>query len=354
MMAGEIKILGAGISGLTASINLAKGGFDVTVFEKSSLVGSRFHSDFQGLENWTDETDTLEILKSLSLKTDFWNKGFKKASIYTDLQKEFKAKDKDNLFYLVRRGPVDSLDEGLKNQALDAGVEIRFNSKTDQEECDIIATGVSGRKPAGVVKGIVFDTDSEDSIILILNDKYAFKGYSYLLVADGKATLATVVIGDLSKANLCFKNTLEAFSKLKKFKIDNKRTFAGYGTFAVNESNKHNHQLFVGEAAGFQDLFLGFGMKYALLSGYAAARSIMEEKDYDAIWRKLFLDKLKASAANRLIFEVSGRWGYNYIANQVSNSRSPKSWLKGQYSFSPSKRLVYPLTKFVQKRSHSP
>ena len=233
-MAGEIKILGAGIAGLTASINLARGGFDVTVFEKSPTVGSRFHNDFQGLENWSDETDVLEIFKNLSLETNFWYKGFKKASFYTDLQKEFIAKDKDNLFYLVQRGPVDSLDEGLKNQALDAGVKIRFNSKMALEECDIVATGVSGKKPVGVVKGIVFDTDAEDSIILILNDKCAFKGYSYLLVADGKATLASVVIKDLSKTNLCFENSFEAFSRLKQFKIKNRRSFAGYGTFAMN------------------------------------------------------------------------------------------------------------------------
>lgn len=347
-MVGKIKILGAGISGLTASINLAKGGFDVTVFEKSSSVGSRFHNDFQGLENWSDETDALQILKNLSLKTDFWNRGFKKASIYTDLKKEYTAKDADNLFYLVQRGPQDSLDENLKNQALDAGVEIKFNSKITGDECDIIATGVYGKKPVGVVKGIVFDTDSEDSIILILNDKLAFKGYSYLLVADGKATLACVVIKDLSKANSCFKNSFEAFSKLKNFKIENKRSFAGYGTFALNESNKQNRKLFVGEAAGFQDLFLGFGMKYALLSGYAAAKSIMKEKDYDMIWRELFLDKQKTSAANRLIYEISGVWGYNYIANRLSNSRSPKSWLKHQYSSSLSKRLIYPFTKFAK------
>lgn len=349
MMTGEIKILGAGIAGLTASINLAKGGFGVTVFERSSTVGSRFHNDFQGLENWSDETDALEILEKLSLKTNFWNRGFEKVSIYTDLQKEFIAKDADRLFYLVRRGPVDSLDENLKNQALDAGVKIRFNAKTDRKECDIIATGVSGKKPVGVVKGIVFDTDIEDSIILILNDKFAFKGYSYLLVADGKATLASVVIKDLSKANLCFKNTLEAFSKLKKFEIENKRSFAGYGTFAVNESNKQNQKLFVGEAAGFQDLFLGFGMKYALLSGYAAAKSIMEEIDYDTICRELFSGKQKASAANRLIYEISGGWGYNYIANRLSNSRSPKSWLRDQYSFSLGKRLIYPVTKLTKK-----
>ena len=346
MMFGEIKILGAGISGLTAAINLAKGGFDVTVFEKSSTVGSRFHNDFQGLENWSDETDALEILKNLSLKTNFWNKGFKKASIYTDLQKEFIAKDRDNIFYLLQRGPKDSLDESLKNQALDAGVEIRFNSKMAREECDIIATGVSGKRPAGVVKGIVFDTDSEDSIILILNDKFAFKGYSYLLVADGKATLASVVIKDLSRANICFKNSFQAFSKLKKFSVENKRSFAGYGTFAINECNKKNQKLYVGEAAGFQDLFLGFGMKYALLSGYAAAKSIMEEIDYDAICREMFLAKQEASAANRLIYEISGVWGYNYIANQLSNSRSPKSWLKDQYGSSLSKRLICKFTNF--------
>jgi len=349
MMAGEIKILGAGIAGLTASINLARGGFDVTVFEKSPTVGSRFHNDFQGLENWSDETDVLQIFKNLSLETNFWHKGFKKASFYTDLQKEFIARDKDNLFYLVQRGPVDSLDESLKNQALDAGVKIRFNSKMTLEECDIVATGVSGKKPVGVVKGIVFDTDAEDSIILILNDKCAFKGYSYLLVADGKATLASVVINDLSKTNLCFENSVEAFLSLKQFKIKDRRSFAGYGTFAMNDTNKQNQKLFVGEAAGFQDLFLGFGMKYALLSGYAAAKSIMEEEDYDMVWRELVLDKQKASAANRWIYEVTGVCGHNYIANRLSNSRSPKSWLNGQYRFGWCKRLIYPFTKFAKK-----
>jgi flavin-dependent dehydrogenase len=349
MMAGEIKILGAGIAGLTASINLAKAGFDVTVFERSQTVGRRFHNDLQGLENWSDETDALEILKNLSLKTDFWNRGFKEATIYTDLQKEFIARDADNLCYLVQRGPIDSLDESLKNQALDAGVKIIFNAKADRKECDIIATGVSGKRSVGLVKGIVFDTDLEDSAILLLNDKFAFKGYSYLLVADGRATMASVVIRDLSKSNLCFKNTLEAFSKLEKnFKIENKRSFAGYGTFAVNDSHRQDQRLFVGEAAGFQDLFLGFGMKYALLSGYAAAKSIVEQEDYDKICRELFSDKQKASAANRLIYELSGQRGYNHIADRLSNSRSPKSWLKDQYSFSLIKRLIYPFTKFAK------
>jgi len=90
-------------------------------------------------------------------------------------------------------------------------------------------------------------------------------------------------------------------------------------------------------------------MKYALLSGYAAAKSIMEEKDYDMVWRELVLDKQKASAANRLIYEVTGVWGQNYIANRLSHSRSPKSWLNDQYSFGWGKRLIYPFTRFAKK-----
>jgi flavin-dependent dehydrogenase len=346
-MVGEIKILGAGISGLTAAINLAKGGFEVTVFERASSVGSRFHNDFQGLENWSDDMDALEILKELSIQTSFWNKGFNEVSIYTDLKKEFIAKNANNLFYLVERGPQNSLDEDLKNQAFDAGVKIKFNSKKE-EECDIIATGVSGKKPAGIVRGIVFDTDSEDSIVLILNDKIAFKGYAYLLIADGRATMACVVLKDLSRANLYFENSLKSFTKLKRMTIKNEKSFGGYGTFSLNKSNIQNQKLFVGEAAGFQDLFLGFGMKYAFLSGYIAAKSIIEEKSYDRLWKELFLNKLMASASNRLIYEISGERGYNYIANQLGKSKNPKLWLKNHYNFGSIKKLIYPLAKYTR------
>jgi flavin-dependent dehydrogenase len=176
----------------------------------------------------------------------------------------------------------------------------------------------------------------------------AFKGYAYLLIADGKATMASVVIKDLSRVNICFKNSFQAFSKLRKIKIENKRSFAGYGTFAMNQSNRQDKKMFVGEAAGFQDLFLGFGMKYAFLSGYSAAKSIIDKKNYDIIWRELLLNKQKASASNRWIYEISGEWGYNYIADRLNNSKNPKLWLKKMYSFGLSKRLVYPFAKYMK------
>lgn len=59
----QIKILGAGISGLTAAINLAKAGYKVDVYERNKDVGMRFGGDLQGLENWSDKEDVLEMLR---------------------------------------------------------------------------------------------------------------------------------------------------------------------------------------------------------------------------------------------------------------------------------------------------
>ena len=58
-----IKILGAGIAGLTAAIVLAKSGHLVEVFEKNKDCGMRFHGDLQGLENWSEKKMWLKSLK---------------------------------------------------------------------------------------------------------------------------------------------------------------------------------------------------------------------------------------------------------------------------------------------------
>jgi flavin-dependent dehydrogenase len=49
----QIHIVGAGPSGLTAAINLARAGFKTIVYEKYSDVGIRFSGESQGLEIWS-------------------------------------------------------------------------------------------------------------------------------------------------------------------------------------------------------------------------------------------------------------------------------------------------------------
>lgn len=73
-----IKILGAGISGLSAAINLAKAGYEVEMFESRGDSGARFKGDLQGLENWSSKKDVLKDLKAMNLKLNFDYNSFKK------------------------------------------------------------------------------------------------------------------------------------------------------------------------------------------------------------------------------------------------------------------------------------
>src|SRR6185295_19553962 len=66
-----LEIIGAGPAGLAAAITAAKAGYRAVVYERSAGVGSRFHGDFQGLENWTTERDALEELASLGIEPTF-------------------------------------------------------------------------------------------------------------------------------------------------------------------------------------------------------------------------------------------------------------------------------------------
>ena len=64
-----IKILGAGISGLSAAITLVKNGYETEVIEKSSHAGGRFKRDFQGLRNFGfNQIDPIEEFQKLGIK----------------------------------------------------------------------------------------------------------------------------------------------------------------------------------------------------------------------------------------------------------------------------------------------
>jgi flavin-dependent dehydrogenase len=58
----DISIVGGGPAGLACAIVLARAGYRVVIHEQHTRVGSRFHGDFQGLENWSSDQDVLDEL----------------------------------------------------------------------------------------------------------------------------------------------------------------------------------------------------------------------------------------------------------------------------------------------------
>lgn len=345
----KIKILGAGLSGLTAAINLAKDGYKVEIFEKNKDCGMRFNSDLQGLENWSFKTDIIEDLKSMNLKVNFHCKPYYSTDIYDPELNRKQLKSKRPLFYFVQRGNKKGcIDTELKKQALKQGVKINFNTTIPEKEAEIVASGP--KKANGIVKGITFKTKNKDVAKVILDDRLAPKGYAYLLISDSRGTIATVVFRDFKNVHSYFERTKNTFNKLVDLDMKNIKEFGGYGNFSLNGKYEREGRLYVGEAAGLQDFFLGFGMRYALTSGYLAAKSIIEGKDYSKLIKDRFEGQLKTSLVNRFLYERLGNEGYKLFIKKLGSAEKPINLFNKHYNPSFSKKLLYPISRLVFRR----
>ncbi len=239
----KIKILGAGLSGLTAAINLAKSGYTVDVYEKNKDVGMRFNGDIQGLENWSDKKDIIMELKERNIDIDFNYSPFHDITL-TNGFKEKEIHSKKPLFYLLRRGRFSgTIDYSLKAQAIKSGVNIHFQETLSSNEANIVATGPSVNETVGMVKGIIFETDIKDTAVIAFNDNLAFKGYSYLLITKGYGCLCTVVRrNEAHRISLYFKRTKEFFlKKMGGIQIQPIRDVFGIGSFSLKKFSRREY-----------------------------------------------------------------------------------------------------------------
>lgn len=348
-----IKILGAGPSGLTAAINLALAGFPVDVFEKRSDTGKRFHGDLQGLENWSDEENVLEQFGRMNIATNFDADPFLKLVITNGYNQRVSHYDHP-LCYLVKRGDVDgSLDQGLKQQAFAAGVNIHFRQTIPEEEADIVATGPISRELFAVDKGIVFRTDYEDTNVFLLNDRAAYKGYSYLLITKGYGCLCTVLFDRFPDLDRNFEVARQMLEEMFDFDIRDPQPVAGVGCFSTKNTYQKGETLYVGEAAGLQDLMWGFGIKTAVESGYMAADCIINNRDFAMTAQERFQPKLKATLVDRFVWEILRYKDYRAVVGDGLSTQARSSFDLGfMYNYSWLHRLVYPFARWAMRRRY--
>ncbi len=230
---GSVTVLGAGPSGLSAAINLAKEGHAVEVFERRRRVGERFNGDLQGMENWSSKIDVGERLEEMGIQINFEFTPFNRLAI-TNLCKQVEFNLSRPAFYLVRRGPFPgTLDHGLAAQARELGVRIHLGKTRSEAEADIVATGPISGRVFVVARGMTFQTTQDDLAIAILGDAVAYRGYAYLLITDGQGSMCSTVMGRSHRAEACLRRAKEAFSKLVSLDIVKPRKFAGLGSFSA-------------------------------------------------------------------------------------------------------------------------
>jgi flavin-dependent dehydrogenase len=343
-----IKILGAGPSGLAAAINLVKAGYNVTIYEKNADCGMRFRGDFQGLENWSSSTDILEDLQAMNISINFWYKAIRHAEFYDYHLNKRKVNFERPGLYLIRRGAMEgTLDSALKKQALDNGVTIHFKKRIHPSEAHIVAGGP--KRVDGIVRGMVFTTNTDHVPILILDDNLAPKSFAYLLIGEGQGCLGTGLLNNFTKADEYLTKTEQVFRQLFDLDIVNPQRFTGYFNFFLPPSYELNGRMIIGENAGFQDYLFAFGLRQAFTSGFLAAQSIIHNQSFDGLVKEKLVPQLKTSVSNRFFYQLMGNRGYSASLRKGRQVTDPVRRMGNQYKPSALKRLVYPLAKITLK-----
>lgn len=86
----------------------------------------------------------------------------------------------------------------------------------------------------------------------------------------------------------------------------------------------------------------GFGMRNAMVSGYLAAKSIIEKKDYEILAKEYFKNKLKASVVNRYLWDNFSKGNYVYILNKIKKSKNILNLLKSYWNYNILQRIIFP------------
>lgn len=312
MNQNKVKIFGAGLSGLTAAINLAKAGYKIEVHEKCSNIGEHYKENPQLLPNWFSNNDVIDEFKECGIDLHHLTP-IEEIEVNIPNQKIIFYGKEIPTGYVVLRGGDNSLECDLARKAKELGVDIITNSAFDvvteglKDEKKIFATGLGTPITAGygrVYKGsfnpkrvrVFFDPSFSPSI-----------GYTYLFPHN--ENMATVKTSrQFSDSGVDLKNNLQSCVNnflSSEIKEDNLLyDFGSLRSFNIPKSAIKENMIFTGEAAGFQDELFRFGMRYAAYSGYFAAKSIIENIDYDVLWKKKFMKEFERTKKVRSLFEV--------------------------------------------------
>jgi len=344
-----IRIAGAGPSGLAAAIVLARAGRTVEVHEAKPDVGTRFIGDLQIIEGSSERETVPDFLERIGIERNFYFRPATSATFYDHRNVSRDIRSDQPYGWFIRRGPEDgSLDRGLLAQALKLGVRVVFSSRLAPEDADIVATGPAS--PDGLAREMTWHTPPVEStaerVEVFFNHHLSPGGYSYLFILDGIATFGCAIVADFKKIDEYFTHSLAAAQRLHAFEIPAvTRTGYSYMNFHLKREATRGGARYVGEAAGFQDYLFGLGIRYALTSGWLAARSILEERDFNELWQHELGRKQETSLVNRFLYEAGGNFGLSMFVWQAARAKDFRRYLSGWHARTWWKALLAPLVQ---------
>jgi len=346
----KVEVVGAGLAGLTAAINLARDGYEVVVYEKEKKIGgipsarpdpagSPFGLSRLNQYIGIDLSPAVKPLERNSLM--LWGRHY-----------EMKTRPALPLYMVERGSRKSSLDSFLYQKARESGVKVRFGQTLETQKDfkdlppgSIIATGLE-RRPFEFV-GIPHNI-------------------GHAIVAKGKidyeAATATIYMSDYtlnygftSTINrICYAQIFQADKPIGKddlegFERDVRRAesydlspwmevdigvlpYGSYSTPRLFWGDK----ILAGTLAGAIDPLLGFGMLGAMLSGKIAAMAHDDRETASKEFRRLNVLYAPELLARRLMIAspASVRRGLARLNAAVFN-RLPDALVDLSYRFVP-------------------
>lgn len=255
----------------------------------------------------------------MGIEPDFEHVPAHWAELIDDCDRKRRVESREPYGYFLKRGDEPgTLDRALAAQAERLGAAIHYRRKLEPEEADIVATGPG---PAdGIAKEIAFRTDSRDRIEVIFDPELAPGGYAYFFVLHGWGTLGLALLKGYGKLEAQFDKAVARFQAIEPFTLDEVRPGYSYMNFFLHGSSRRGDAMFAGEAGGFQDYLFGLGIRYALVSGHLAARSLIEDTPFDYLWKERFLPTMQSSVSARLLYESLGKHGLRLFVWQSSRA----------------------------------
>ena len=349
----DLAIVGGGLAGLALSIQTARSGYKVILFEKEQYPFHRVCGEYISLESW-------DFLKGLGVDMDSLNVShINRLCVSAVNGRSFEQKLPLGGFGISRY----KLDHVLAQIAKGAGVILHEQTRVNDihyahENFNIGTTkgnfnakvvagsfgkrsnlDVKWKRPFTIAKksklnnyiGVKYHVryDFPGDLIALHNFKKGYCGISK--VEDDKYCLCYLTNADnLQNSNNDIRkmeqNILSVNPHLKKIFTECEMLWKEPVTISQISFDKKNlvedHVLMIGDAAGMIAPLCGNGMSMALHSSKIAAelilkfldgtisREIMEQK-YSEKWNKLFADRLKTGRMLQLLFDT--QWLTTFI-----------------------------------------
>ncbi|MCL4559977.1 MAG: NAD(P)-binding protein [Chloroflexi bacterium] len=343
MQKEAIRIAGAGLAGLTAAINLARYGYPVEVFEKNENSGANRSVDWDGIENWTTEEDIVGLFQRWGIEICFNLRSTLDFEVYDRNGACYPVSTERPFFYLVERGAqAGSLEQSLKQQALDLGVEIHYSQERSRSEVEIWATGMQNIGFFLDV-GMTFRTRHPDLVMVLADAQTAPRAYTFLVIADGLAALSVVLTRDFRQARAHLNQAVESFRRILPLEMDDMQITSGFSGMPHALGQSITHPIRVGEAAGFQDYLLGFGIRHALSSGYLAAQAIHDGVDYEKLVNQEIRPLVRTSVVNRMLYDLAGDRLYRPLIRWFTSSSNLSGLTRRWYRNRSLQGMLWPV-----------